>query len=210
MNKKYFCIIVFSLAATRPACAQINITHLTPIQLPKGISYKGHVVNAISWHDTLGNNLLIQTETGEFKSPQGQDETYRDAELYAYRYMLVKDTFQLVWKIADYIHACNTDIEARFIKNSTSVTDLDNNGISETWIMYKTICHGDVSPANMKIIMYEGKNKYSIRGRNRIEINEHSFEGGEMNLDPAFQNGNTLFKKYATDLWNKNILETWQ
>lgn len=210
MSNKFFLPVISFFFFTNAVKAQNEVTHLTPIELPKGIAYKGNVVNAITWHDTLGNNLLIQTETGEFKSKGAPDESYRDAELYAYHYMLIKDTFQLVWKVADYIHECELDIQANFIKNSTAVTDLDKNGVSEIWVMYKTVCHGDVSPANMKIIMYENKTKYSIRGRNKIEINEHSFEGGEMTMDGAFQNGNPLFKKYATDLWNKNILETFQ
>lgn len=191
------------------ADAQIQTTQLTPIQLPVGITYKGHVVNAFSWHDTLGDNLLIETETGDFKSKNATDDS-RDAELYAYHYILTKDTFQLISKVADYVHECEFDITCKFIKGATSVTDLDGNGISEIWVMYKTACRSDVSPATMKIVMYENKTKYSIRGRNKIEMNEHSFEGGEMSMDGTFQNGNVLFKKYATDLWNKNILENFK
>lgn len=55
------------------------------------------------------------------------------------------------WKIYDYISDCFVDIKAKFIDNTFEITDLDNNGIAEIWLMYKTSCSGSLDPSDMKI-----------------------------------------------------------
>jgi hypothetical protein len=76
--------------------------------------------------------------------------------------------------------------------------------------MYKTACHGDVSPCDMKIIMYEGTNKYAMRGQNKVQLSEHEFYGGDYTFDRAFKQSPKVFKEFAIDLWEKNIMQTWE
>jgi hypothetical protein len=59
---------------------------------------------------------------------------------------------------------------ASFVKNTFKINDLDHNGIAEIWLMYKIVCHGDVSPCEMKIIIYEEKQKIAMRGENKVQI----------------------------------------
>jgi len=71
-----------------------------------------------------------------------------------------------------------------------------------------------VSPSNMKIIMYEGNNKYSMRGENKVQVgsdvnDKSSFIGGEYKLDVNFKNGPKVFKEYAQNLWKENLIEKW-
>ena len=110
----------------------------------------------------------------------------------------------------DFVKHCEFDIKASFIKNSFAVTDLNNDGKAEVWMMYKTSCTSDVSPSDMKIIMYEGEKKYAIRGKNKVKISDKAYEGGEYTFDEIFKKGPLAFRDYATKLWKKNILETWE
>lgn len=62
--------------------------------------------------------------------------------------------------------------------------------------------------------MYEGNKKYAMRGTNKsligIDENEKkSYIGGEYKLDEEFNKSKKVFKDFAVNLWNKNILETW-
>lgn len=59
---------------------------------------------------------------------------------------------------------CPVDVTCNFIPGSTAVTDLDKDGIAETKVQYSVACRGDVSPATMKMIMYENGVKYTLRG----------------------------------------------
>jgi hypothetical protein len=113
------------------------------------------------------------------------------------------------WTVHDYIHDCPVDYEAKFIKNTLQITDLNKNGIGEIWLMYKTACHGDVSPSDMKIIMYEGKLVHKMIGTNKVEIGPGEFYGGEYKFDKSFQEGPKEFINFAKNLWRKNIMQTW-
>ena len=51
------------------------------------------------------------------------------------------------------------------LPNSTTITDLDDDGITETTFIYKKICKGDVSPSYMNVLLIAGKDFYCIRGQ---------------------------------------------
>jgi hypothetical protein len=188
-----------------------EVTHLDSSELPMGIKYSGKLKDAIGWLDGLGYNIVVTVETGICTNPKFKHENEgSDAELFAYHYNNDGDNLQQTWKVYDFIKDCPVDLEASFVKNTLQVTDLNNNGIGEVWIMYKTVCHGDVSPLDMKIIMYESKQKYAMRGRNKVRVSEKDFEGGDYKFDAAFTAGPAAFRDFALKLWNKNILQKWE
>jgi hypothetical protein len=206
---KYLLPLVF-IVITIPGFSQLKIVKLNSAAIPKAIRYEGKIVNAVKWTDSLGQNLVITTQTEETQSKNAPDDGYRDKALYAYHYIIEADSIRQTWKLYDYIKECMVDIRADYIKNTFAVTDLNKNGKAEVWLMYKTVCHGDVSPSNMKIIMYENDKKFAVRGTNRVKFSEKEFMGGEYTFDDAFKTGPKAFRDYAKKLWDKNILETWE
>lgn len=190
--------------------AQFKLTQLDKNSIPRTIQYKGHIVNAVRWRDSLGENIIIATETGIIASDSSIDNGYKDAALYCCHYLVNSDSIKQTWKIYDFINECNVDIKASFIKNSFSVTDLDKDGKAEIWLMYETLCAGDISPANMKIIMYEAEEKYALRGTRKVWVSPNEAVGGECTFDDAFRNGPEKFRNYALQLWEKHIRQTWE
>ncbi|KFF06256.1 M949_RS01915 family surface polysaccharide biosynthesis protein [Flavobacterium reichenbachii] len=195
----------------------LTVNKIDSTQFPSSIKYEGFVKNAVRWKDKLGDNIVITTETGYFVSSKfkHESENSSDAELFVYHYIMSGNKAQQTWKIYDYIADCPVDITASFVKNTFQVTDLNNNGIAEVWIMYKTVCHGDVSPSNMKIIMYEGKQKYAMRGENKVQVGvldngKAQYIGGEFKFDENFKKAEKAFKDFAQKLWNKNLIEKWE
>ena len=216
MTYRLFLIVLSAFASlTVFGQEQITVKQLDFNKLPKGIKYEGKIKSAVRWVDSLGDNVVILTETGIYQSKKFKHENDgADAELFAYHFTVKNDSASLTWRVYDFISDCPVDIEASFIKNTFQVTDLDSNGIAEIWLMYKTVCHGDVSPCNMKIIMYQGYQKYAIRGENKVFVgtddkgNNH-YLGGEYKFDKAFANGPKVFLEFARKLWNKNIMQIW-
>lgn len=161
------CPIPSANAACRLRVGQAMPVETAPVAM-HGL-YRGGFKQGFRWNDLNGENWLILTETGEFTPPgrkrrtDGSDE-FRQAELYAYRFVNVNGVFSKAWQIKDFVRECPLDITAEFILPATEITDLDGNGIAEAWVMYKTACRGDVSPATLKIIMYENTRKYAMRG----------------------------------------------
>lgn len=124
--------------------------------------------------------------------------------MYAYGYSNDGYGPVLDWKLYDYIHACTVDTTLEFSGSSPIVTDLDKNGISEVWLVYYLSCRGDISPDGMKIIMYEGKKKYALRGKAMCHIGDGQYAGGDYTADPAFASAPSVFRQFADKLWQQH------
>jgi len=206
------CIVVLVfLQLNVSSHAQIKAITVAKNEIPASVVYKGNYYDAYKWNDADGEHLLLRTKTGETTS-RGHDkeESFFDAALYVFHFIVQKDSLQLTWKVQDYVKECELDLTADFIKNSFAITDLDKNNKAEIWLMYKLACRGDVSPALQKIIMYEGSKKYAVRGATKVPVNDKEYIGGEMTFDESFKSASTSFKEYASKLWDKYELETFQ
>jgi hypothetical protein len=202
--------LILSLLLSQLAFAQIKVTNLDKNTIPKTIKYKGHIVNAASYRDADGEHLVITTETGVVNTPNPPDGSgYRDGALYAYHYKINGNNYVLTWQMYDFVATCPVDVTAAYIPNTFAITDANKNGKAEVWLMYITACRGDVSPANMKIIMHEGDKKYAVRGESRNKVTDTQYEGGKYVFDEAFKTAPESFRQYAQSLWKKNILEKW-
>jgi hypothetical protein len=201
----YFLTLLCSMTAWGQG--QITTTNLDTNKLPNGIKFTGKIKTAVRWTDKSGDNFVITTETGEMASKKEEPtDDFREAALYAYHYIVGKDSTILTWTVYDFIKDCTFDIVASFIKKTFQVTDLNNDGVAEVWLMYKTVCTSDVSPCDMKIIMYQGQQKYAMRGQNKVQYSDKDFLGGEYKFDNAFNVGAKEFREFAIQLWDKNII----
>ncbi len=182
--------------------------------LPTEIVFEGKIISSSTWKDKEGEHIAFTTETGEYISKKFKHDEHnegRDAELFGYHYLKKEkaDNFTLRWKVYDYECDCPLDLVVSFIKNTFQITDLDKDGIAETWMMYKITCVSDVSPIPMKIIMYEGDSKFLLKGHNKVHVSEKDSMGGEYTFDKNFKNGPDVFLNFAKELWKKNILNKW-
>ncbi len=190
------------------AQTELKFTNLDVRKLPSGATFTGSCKKAVQWTDKLGDNILIISETGV--KPSANPDNGSDAELFAYRYIKLGTKMEQAWKLYDYEKECQVDLEARFFADCPHITDLDKNGIAEVWLQYKTVCHGDVSPCTMKLIMFQSAAKYAMRGHNKVQVSEKEFDGGDYSFDKAFTDAPKIFRDYALKLWNKNILQKWE
>ncbi|MGZ3754824.1 MAG: M949_RS01915 family surface polysaccharide biosynthesis protein [Mucilaginibacter sp.] len=205
---KLFVLVVFAYNAT----AQIKVTVLDKSAIPSSIHYIGHIINSARYTDNEGEHIIITTETCEVqvKDEKGTpDGDFRKADLYAYDYKISGDKISLFWQIHDFTIECPVDLKASYLPDTFAITDLDKNGVAEVWLMYSTACRGDVSPANMKIIMHEGAKKYAMRGTNKVDVGNKHYMGGEYTFDNAFNKSLGVFTQYALLLWKKNVMEKW-
>ena len=180
---------------------ELIIADVTENNLPQDVKFEGRFKQALRWKDKLGDNLLVISETGIYGSER------RHAEIFAFHF-LRGETLKLNWNMHDFEKDCPVDVEAEFLEDAIDITDLDGDGISEIWLIYKKACRGDVSPSEMKIIMHEGLKKYAMRGENKVKVSQTESIGGKYRFDDAF-NQAPAFKKFALQKWNENILQKW-
>ena len=114
-----------------------------------------------------------------------------------------------IWKVQDFVNECPLDTTLQLVR-PINLTDFDENGLKEVWLVYKMACRGDVSPAKMKIIMYEGKNKYAMRGSMKLPI-----EAAEaMSPDDGAHTADEKLKKseffdHAEYIWKHHEVESY-
>jgi hypothetical protein len=202
--------IIFISLFTQQAFAQIKVIPLPKKDIPATIHFVGHIINSVRYTDNRGDHIILTTETGIVQTKDSAGSGFSKADLYAYHYD-IKDNKQIPnWQLNDFVKDCPVEIAASYISNTFAITDLNNDGVAEVWLMYKTVCRGDVSPANMKIIMHEGMKKYAVRGTNKVKLSDKEFYGGAYTLDETFKSGPKVFRQYALQLWNKSLMEKWE
>lgn len=193
------------LSSTSYAQTEIPVTSMDMSVEHTGLTHEGTFKNLITWKDKEGEHIVGTSETGSYVSQKFKHESEgQDAELFAYHYLKTPEGMKQTWRIYDYVSNCPLDIEASFV-TPPLVTDLDKNGLAEIWVMYKTACHGDVSPVSLKIILYEGMKKFAMRGQSKVQLGEGKTEGGNFSFDKAFNEGPEQFRSYAKNLWEKYV-----
>ncbi|WP_121357745.1 M949_RS01915 family surface polysaccharide biosynthesis protein [Flavisolibacter nicotianae] len=202
--------LLLSLVLIQPGFAQFKLTKLDKNFIPKAIKYTGNIVQAVRWTDNTGDNIVLLTKTNQTQNNNAPSEDFGDRTLYAYHYMVLADSVKQTWKVLDYVKECPVDMFLYFIDKSFAVTDLNKDGQAEVWIMYKVSCQGDVSPVPMKIIMYQGNQKFAVRGTTRVKVSANEYMGGEYSFDEAFRNAPVEFRQYAEKLWQQHKVETWK
>lgn len=183
--------------------ASLSPRKIISSQLPKPAKFKGKLHEAWLWKDSLGDNILVLSTNGPFDvRVKETDEQGYGKEIFAYHYVKTDSGYKLLWRLNDGVPACDLDMVAEFIKGSTTITDLDKDGVAETTVQYRQSCRGDVSPSEMKVIMHENTAKYGLRGQMWVPYNE----GSKFDLNDQNVNLETLKGYKGTDdEWVKQI-----
>ncbi|MBK8519744.1 MAG: hypothetical protein IPL54_02280 [Chitinophagaceae bacterium] len=94
------------------------------------------------------------------------------------------------------------DATCEFFPKSFTITDNNANDVGEVCFLYKLSCKGDVSPDEKKLIMYEGVNKYAIRGSTILQFAAGK-EGGDKKIDASFSKAARPLLDFANGQWDK-------
>jgi hypothetical protein len=193
------CLFVILALLPLIAIAQPKVKKLTPKKIPSEVDYLGDVVLAIQWKDNVGENIVVFTQTAPAQNKDRPEKDLFEASVDARHYVLIEDHWRPRWNVHDQVNECGLKISANYEIESIDVTDIDEDGIGEVWMLYKIGCHGPDRPAYMKVIMYESETRYSIKGLSDAKIGQHR---GDYTIDPSFTNGPADFRDYAIELWN--------
>lgn len=174
-----------------------EVTAAVSVLLPAPNMY--NVKQAKKWYDASGENWLVLYETGSF-IPKGN--TMASAKLSAVLFIKTDSGFVPRWKMNDFINDCGLDVVCSFYDEHLSITDIDSNGMAEIMMVYAKSCKGDVSPNEKKLLLYEGSQKYTIRGEELMIMGKDTL-GGIMNRDAFFQSLPQVIQEAALKHWEK-------
>jgi hypothetical protein len=163
--------------------------------------YKGQIKDGKRWKDKRGENIVILTQTGVYWASV-YDAT-RGAKLYAYHFIKTGDsTFKEIWKISEVVDECAFDVRCDFFSNSLTVTDLDSDGIAEVAFAFAKGCKSESGPDEKKLVFYEGKDLYLIKGTTAVVKGTQKL-GGDKEVEKKFEEAPDAFLEFANKQWNK-------
>ena len=172
------------------------------------------IVAIRSWIGTVGEQYLVQLQ--RFNSTNSPGEPA--GEVFTHLYVIDEQEALRVWQIYDYVPCDGLDVIAEFAKNTAVVTDINNNGVVEVSVPYYLGCRGDVSYDEMKVIMYEGQQKFAIRGNSAIcnaktgqPVDATGYYGGDYKVDEKLLQQSALsasqksvFRRHLQSVWRDN------
>jgi hypothetical protein len=162
-------------------------------------SIKGAIINGLSWKDSKGEHRVLFTA---IPVKMNESSGLQSGAIYVYCFSKNTSGWKKTWEVKDRIDACEVDATCEFLPNSFTITDNDGNNLGEVTFLYKLSCKGDVSPDDKKLIMYEGVNKYAIRGSTILQLAEGN-EGGDKKIDPSFTKAAKPLLDFANTQWDK-------
>ena len=168
--------------------------------------YKGKIEYGLHWEDINGDNYFILTTDDLTIKENSDGYPVKKFSWYGYHYA-TKGTndYQLVRYFVDYINECEFDLGMGFLKDACRVTDLNKNNYAEVFVLYKYICCSDASPLNMKLLVFENGEKYSIKGIARNFENKVDEYSGKMYINNNFDKATPVIKKVAIELFKRNM-----
>ncbi|MEM6397805.1 MAG: hypothetical protein AAF741_15760 [Bacteroidota bacterium] len=206
-----------------------EVTDPIDIEVPNDLEVKGSLLLAKQWNDQNGENILIISRVGPLDEAEENIVDYGDqyAELYGEQYIKTENDYELLWDIYDFQRNCPFDLSLGLLPNSTTITDLDDDGFTETTLVYKLGCRSDVSPLGMKVLMHENDTKMGLRGFMSLKEVGSGFEYDYSKVDTTglseidmiyathgayeneidFKEQPSVFLEHAQGLWKKYVNE---
>jgi hypothetical protein len=127
--------------------------------------------------------------------------------LYAYRFLKKGDAWEEAWRVYHSIDDCPHFPVAQFAKGAFTLTDLNNDGEAEVWMVYISSCRGDVSPNYLYTTMETGNRQYNTYGECLLKLPNGDSMGGGFAFCDNFANAATppVFLQFAETLREKHI-----
>ncbi|MCU0333752.1 MAG: hypothetical protein MUF62_01740 [Chitinophagaceae bacterium] len=202
-----FFLLLFTVLLSSSLAAQPATRIVAPASWPAAIPYKGQPVALLTWQQPDGTHYLSLCSSSITEDEEGSRSQY----LYALHAIVSGDSVAVVWKMQDYVQDCPVDVVCRWVdisgKKTTpsfvQLTDLDSDGEPEIWLLYRTACHGDVSPADQKLLMYDGAQKHALRGTTKLQVGSTLKMGGDYKADAAMLAAPAALRARASQLWQQ-------
>jgi hypothetical protein len=167
-------------------------------EIPSSVRLRGEVERAVGWTDENGENLAVFSRTETSRS--GRAGTIASAYLDVQHVVLTSTARpKILRSVRERVDRCDADLLLSFQDAALAVTDLDHDGIGELTFAYALACRTDMTPAALKLLMFENGDKYILRGTMRNEEGK----GGDLRIDPSFASGAPAFLEHAKRSWQK-------
>ena len=101
---------------------------------------------------------------------------------------------------AEVLDCADADIFLDFNEQALSVADRDGDNIGEVTFAYRKACVSDVSPHDLALHMFEGRNDYTLVGFTEVRVGPEEMMGGAIN-ETNFDGASPSLLSHANEVW---------
>jgi len=186
----------------------------TALLLTKSATEASKKIQIVNTEGKFVNGKVVNGKPQRGEYVGGKADTIRSIEsdyrlkgLFTYHYIIDKnDSVLTLWKNIDQVTDCSyKNLKAEYLSKPI-ITDLDNNGIKEVWLVYQLGCRIEPTDGLMlKIVMYQGRDNYVIRGNRLPKVVKPGEAIIEANMKPdaSFEKLPKSIQDYGLALWEK-------
>ncbi|MBN4082069.1 hypothetical protein JYT21_00035 [bacterium AH-315-B15] len=176
----------------------ISVNYVLSDEVPLECEAVDAYLDCHQWTDVNGKNYFLRSLGIPFKS-EVLDEKGDSTEsqfIHAYHYVENSSGIELVKEYRDSVFDCEYYSIMNFVIGCYFVSDIDKDKMGEITYMYDMRCTPEIEPSNRVLMMIEGNNVYTIRGKSLAKN-----EVGEYVLGPEFANAPAGFSEHAKGIW---------
>ena len=123
-------------------------------------------VAGVEFRDRNGVNVLV------LRQEQKDADVSLRADLVALFPMT--EERDVLREVRDGVQDCEADVSGEFLTESLEVRDSDQDDEGEVMFAYRLGCRNDVSAAEQKLLLLEGREKYILRGTTSTPYDEYA------------------------------------
>jgi len=144
------------------AAAQVEAADAATDMRKAGLRTSGDAVEAWSWNDANGRNVLLTTKSIDKR----EGTAVRAATLRVYHAAGLDDRARMVRApLRDSgTSPCEVDFNLDFVPGSIRIADRDGNGYGEASVGWWASCRGDPGPVRLKLALLTNGTYYILRG----------------------------------------------
>lgn len=157
------------------------------------LRYEGELQTQKFWQDANGNNIVL------FSGQEDLDKG--EAKIYAYHYLVNDGSIERLNEMsAEVLDCADADIFLDFNEKALSVADRDGDNIGEVTFAYRKACVTDVSPHDLALHMFEGRNDYTLVGFTEVRVGPEEMMGGAIS-ETNFDGASPSLLSHANEVW---------
>jgi hypothetical protein len=170
----------------------IEMLPFDPKSPPASMPVYGTIIDGTHWKDSAGENYLLVTERS---AKSKKDETLTSKYVNAYHFKKLDEVITNVRTVFEKEENCALENQAKFIKDSIVVADLDLDGVGEVSFASRLGCANAGDPVPFTVYLLEAGGKYALRGLSK------STE--EQKPDGPFANASANFLLFLQERWQE-------
>lgn len=185
--------------AQLPGLTLMSAQDVDPASMPGGED----ALRRVHYRDRHGEGVLVLERSDSLADDAGRGGTLDTAILTARLYIRPgpSTAWTKQWQRQIRQPCAGPVLEARWLLQHVSATDLDGDGQAEITLASRTFCGGENDPHQLHVSLIDGTTRYGIAGETRLDAAGGVHAAGQRHPSPSLATAPPVFVEYLDTVW---------